>query len=215
MDAFDELLKIAEKLNGPDGCPWDRTQTFFSLQPYLLEEVHEVIEAVDSKDDEKTIEELGDLFYTVIFYCKVAQKDKKFSIQDVIKAVQAKLIHRHPHVFGDLKFETPQEVMKEWEKRKLVEKGHKDRKSAVDGIPETLPLIARAQKLISKILRKHSAFFSSATQKPETPEEEISQELTQLLCKAHNKGVDLESALRRTIAQHEKEFRAWEKTAVF
>lgn len=215
MDAFDSLLKVAERLNGPDGCPWDRTQAFFSLQPYLLEEVHEVIEAVDSKDDEKTVEELGDLLYTIIFYCKIAQRDKRFSIREVIETVEAKLIHRHPHVFGDTKLDTPQEVMKEWEERKLKEKGHKDRKSAIDGIPETLPLIAKAQKLFNKIARKAPAFFKARKLAAATPEEEISAELTLLLCKANEKGVDLEGAFRRLAARTEEEFREWEKTAVF
>ncbi len=217
MHAFDELLKVAERLNGPEGCPWDRTQTFFSLQPYLLEEVHEVLEAVDVKDDEKTIEELGDLFYTIIFYCKIAQRDKRFTIQQVIESVLAKLIHRHPHVFGDTRADTPEEVMKEWEKRKLAEKAHKDRKSALDGIPESLPPITKAQKIIRKIVHKNPAFFLSAKESPASTEDEIANELVAVLCKACQKDIDVESVLRRKTASLEKEFRQWEaqKTPVF
>lgn len=215
MHAFDELLKVAERLNGPDGCPWDRTQTFFTLQPYLLEEMHEVLEAVDAKDDEKTVEELGDLLYTIIFYCKIAQRDKRFTIQEVIEKVLAKLIHRHPHVFGDTTANTPDEVIKEWEKRKLEEKAHKGRKSAIDGIPETLPLVAKAQKMIGKIVRKNPAFFlTHKEEKNPSAEDEIANELTQLICKASQKGVDLESTLRRTTTRLEKEFRDWESSTI-
>ena len=123
--------------------------------------MHEVLEAVDAQDDEKIVEELGDLLYTIIFYCKIAQRDKRFTIQEVIEKVLAKLIHRHPHVFGDTTANTPEEVIKEWEIRKLEEKAHKDRKSALDGIPETLPIVAKAQKMIGKIVRKNPAFFLS------------------------------------------------------
>ena len=92
MQAFDDLLKVAQVLNGPTGCPWDLKQTFFSLQPYVLEEAHEVVEAVDSQNDKEIVEELGDLLYTVIFYAKIAEKEFRFSMEEIVKCVTDKLI---------------------------------------------------------------------------------------------------------------------------
>lgn len=209
MREFDELLKVAERLNGPDGCPWDRTQTFHSLQPYLLEEVHETIEAVDLNEDAKIIEELGDLLYTIIFYCKIAKKEKRFAIEDVLTRVREKLIQRHPHVFGETKAKNVDEVIHKWEERKLQEKAHQQRKSALDGIPETLPLLAKAQKMVSKILRKAPTFFAKP-EKSANPEDQIASELLTVIQKAQQSGIDAESALRRATSRLEQEFRASE-----
>src|SRR5579863_10005397 len=144
MDQFDSLLRVAETLLGPGGCPWDQKQTFASLQPYVLEEAHEVIEAIDADDDGKMVEELGDLLYTVIFYGKLAEKTGRFSLVDIVNAIEEKLIRRHPHVFGEVKVEGADEVLKNWEKIKLEEKGDKRPESVLDGIPPTLPLVTRA-----------------------------------------------------------------------
>ena len=125
MYGFEELMEVAQTLNGPDGCLWDQKQTFQSLRPYVLEEAQEVVEAVDSDKNEEIIEELGDLFYTVIFYTMVAKREKRFSIQDVIETLKAKLIRRHPHVFGDAKAESMEEVIDIWNKVKKEEKKDK------------------------------------------------------------------------------------------
>src|ERR1700720_2855460 len=122
MEQFDELLHVAEKLLSPEGCPWDLKQTFQSLQPYVLEEAHEVIEAVDLDDDQKIVEELGDLLYTIIFYGKLAEKTRRFSMEQIVSTVKEKLIRRHPHVFGDVNVENVDEVVSNWEKIKKQEK---------------------------------------------------------------------------------------------
>jgi MazG family protein len=210
MNSFDKLLEVAEKLNGPGGCPWDLSQTFLTLQTYLLEEVHEVIEAVDSGEKKMIVEELGDLLYTIIFYCMIAKREKKFTLDEVLDGVREKLIYRHPHIFGDVELNTPQEVMREWEKRKRKEKNHENRKSAIDGIPETLPLLAKAQKTVAKILRKHPTFFS--VDKSNSSEEEIATEFFALICKAHHNAVDMEGTVRRRLAHCEKQFRKHEDT---
>src|SRR5579872_4545447 len=142
MKQFDALLEVADKLLSPGGCPWDRKQNFYSLQPYVLEEAHEVIEAVDSKDDKKIIEELGDLLYTVIFYGKLAELEGRFSLKEILEVIKEKLIRRHPHIFGDVKVEDADEVLRNWEAIKRQESGHEKRKSAVDGVPPTLPTLA-------------------------------------------------------------------------
>ena len=139
MKEFDDLIAVAEKLLSPEGCPWDHKQTFLSLQPYVLEEAHEVIEAVDSGEDEQIVEELGDLLYTVIFYGKLAEKEGRFATVDIIKAVKEKLIRRHPHVFGEVKVEHVDEIAQNWERIKKEEK--QSRKKEPGGIPPTLPLL--------------------------------------------------------------------------
>src|SRR3989339_1148864 len=123
MKQFDELWDVATRLNSSEGCPWDLKQTFISLQPYVLEEAHEVVEAVDRGMDKEIVEELGDLLYTVLFYAKVAEKEGRFSIEEILKTVKEKLIRRHPHVFENLKVETEEEVVRNWEKIKKETEG--------------------------------------------------------------------------------------------
>jgi len=151
MKEFASLLEVATVLNSPEGCPWDLEQTFASLRPYVLEEAHEVLEAVDTDDDQQMIEELGDLFYTVIFYAKVAERENRFSIKEILEQLRAKLIRRHPHVFGEEKAKSMEEVIQKWERVKDGENASKGRKSALDGIPITLPSLQKAQKLMGRI----------------------------------------------------------------
>ena len=158
MNKFDQLLEIAAILNGPNGCLWDHKQTFTTLQQYLLEETHEVLEAVDSNDDHKIIEELGDLLYTIIFYAKVAQKQGRFTIEEIIDGVKEKLIRRHPHVFGDQKINTEEELEQNWEKIKKEEKGKEIRVHAFDGIPPSMPLLAKAQKVLKIMMKRRHDF---------------------------------------------------------
>ena len=122
---MDELIEVAETLMGPEGCFWDKKQTIHSIQAYFLEEAYEVLEAIDSGDQEKIIEELGDLLYVIIFCAKIAEKEKKFLLKDVFLSVKEKLIRRHPHVFGDAKIETIDELSKQWERIKTLKKVEK------------------------------------------------------------------------------------------
>ena len=143
MKNFDELLEVASILNGPGGCAWDQKQTFQTLQQYVLEEAHEVLEAVDHDDDHKIVEELGDLLYTIVFYAKVAQRTGRFTMEEIIDGVKEKLVRRHPHVFGDLKIETEEELEKNWDRIKSQEEGKKMRSHPLEGVPSTMPVIAR------------------------------------------------------------------------
>jgi uncharacterized protein YabN with tetrapyrrole methylase and pyrophosphatase domain len=207
MKAFDELLEVASILNGPDGCPWDRKQTFFTMQPYVLEEAHEVVEAVDGQIDHEIVEELGDLLYTIIFYAMLAQKEGRFTIEDIVLSVKEKLIRRHPHVFGNEKAETEQDVIKNWDKIKQGEKGKSERKSALDGIPEGLPTLARAQKMIKVFLK--GKYFTAEGESVCT-EKECAEQLFRILLCAEKSDVDAESALRRKLADCKKSFLEWE-----
>lgn len=212
MNKFQALMDVATRLNGPKGCPWDHTQTFLSLQPYVLEEAYEVIEAVDANDDEKIVEELGDLLYTVVFYAKIAEKEGKFTIDEILDCVREKLIRRHPHVFTDLEIEHVDEIMQQWEKIKKEEKGKEERKSVLDGIPKNLPTLFKAQKVLRKMRRAEFEGLSKFSNEGLT-EESVGKEMLDLVLRAEDAGIDVESALRRTLSKLEEEFRRQEELA--
>lgn len=205
MREWNDLLIIADRLMGPQGCPWDREQTLFTLQPYLLEEVHELIEAIDLLDSQKISEELGDVFYALVFVAKLGEKEKKFSLSEALRLVSEKLIRRHPHVFGEVKAETSEEIVRNWEEIKRKE--FKERKHILDGIPSTLPSLARAQKIIIKMKRAGKAFASPSFE----TEEDLGEAFWELLAAAESKGWNAEDLVRRTASRYEKAFRE-EKT---
>ncbi|BCB95469.1 nucleoside triphosphate pyrophosphohydrolase [Dissulfurispira thermophila] len=145
MSNFQKLLDIMSALRSENGCPWDKEQTRESLKPFLVEETYEVLEAIDEGDPEKIKEELGDLLFQIIFHCQIAKERGEFDINDVIKRISDKMIARHPHVFGEEKFETSEEVLRQWEERKKEE--GKLKGSILEGIPKELPSLLRAQRL--------------------------------------------------------------------
>ena len=203
MENFDSLIKVAEQLLGPEGCPWDQKQTFVSLQPYVLEEAHEVIEAVDADDDQKIVEELGDLLYTIIFYGKLAEKTGRFSIEDIVSTVKEKLIRRHPHVFGEVKVNGVDDIMKNWEKIKAEEKGSAKPISPFENIPPSLPTLIKAQKILKRILRAGTSELTKRTFSQAT-EKEIGDAMVHLIMQAEKNGIDAESALRRALSRIER-----------
>jgi tetrapyrrole methylase family protein / MazG family protein len=148
-DPFHRLEKIMTRLRGPGGCPWDRRQTHKSLKPYLLEEVHEALEAVDKGDMAALREELGDVLLQVAFHAQLARERGLFSFKDVAETINAKLIRRHPHVFGKVGKSTIRQLNARWEQLKKEEKPQ--RKSALDGLPKTLPALHRAQRMHEKL----------------------------------------------------------------
>lgn len=151
-ELFDELIQIMSRLRGEQGCPWDKQQTHESLKPYLIEESHEVLEAIDLKDPRHLTEELGDLLLQVVFHAQIAKEKGDFSSDDVLKGLVEKLKNRHPHVFGGASAETAEEVLRDWEKNKMKEKEGK-RESYLDGVPPSLPALMRAQKVQKKAAR--------------------------------------------------------------
>jgi tetrapyrrole methylase family protein/MazG family protein len=147
---FENLREVIRRLRAPGGCPWDRAQTHESLREHAVEEVYELIEAIDQEDDEGMIEELGDVLLQVMLHSQIGEDEGYFTVEDVIRAITEKMIHRHPHVFGDQAVESVEEVHRNWEQLKKEERGHRDRKSVLDGIPEQLPALAKAYKLQKK-----------------------------------------------------------------
>ncbi len=150
-EKFGELVAIMQRLLAPDGCPWDREQTFASLKGYLIEEAYEVLEALDENDVAGHCEELGDLLFQIVFQAELRAREGAFGIDDVCAAIAAKMIRRHPHVFGDAKVRDSNEVLANWSKLKAVEHAEQGKKRrTLDGVPVELPALLRAQRLGEK-----------------------------------------------------------------
>jgi len=148
---FPELVEIMQKLLAPDGCPWDREQTLQTLEPFLIEEAYEVLEAIDAGDTREHCEELGDLLFQIVFQAELRAREGLFGIDDVVRAIATKMIRRHPHVFGDAKVKDANEVLANWGKLKEAE--HKEKgiaRRALEGVPVALPALLRAQRLGEK-----------------------------------------------------------------
>src|ERR1700733_1298391 len=161
---FEKLVAIQKRLREPGGCPWDREQTHHTLRTYLIEEAYEVLEALDSGDDEKFAEELGDLLLQVTFHSQIASEQGRFSVSDVIRAVHEKMIRRHPHVFGEKRAKDSAEVLKNWQRIKAQEREAKDSadpsgaaerksESALDGVPRGIPATLEGLQLTKKAAR--------------------------------------------------------------
>lgn len=210
---FDKLIEIIDRLLGPDGCPWDREQTLQSLRSSVLEEVCEVIEAIDLNDNAHIQEELGDLFFNVVFLSKIAEKEQRFSMTEILQELNEKLIRRHPHVFGEgKKIKTVDELYEQWNRIKKAEKGKDQRKSVLDGISKHLPVLARAQKIISKIEKAgYPLNFSQKDSASIQDEDQLGEHLLFMVKKAQEKGLDVEHALRKALTHLEKNFLEDEK----
>jgi tetrapyrrole methylase family protein/MazG family protein len=153
-EVFTELVEIMARLRGEDGCPWDREQTPETVKPYLVEETYEVLEAIDEQNPAKLKEELGDLMLQVVFHAQMAHEAGAFTIADVLAAVNDKLTRRHPHVFGEGRAATTQEVLFNWEQIKQGERRKaKGQASLLDGVPRELPALLRAHRLQEKASR--------------------------------------------------------------
>src|ERR1035441_4148465 len=133
-ERFERAVQIMARLRAPDGCPWDREQTFDSIKPYTLEETYEVLEAIDKRDWGELPGELGDLLLQVLFYAQMAKDEARFSIDDVLDRLSTKLVNRHPHVFGDVKAETSSDVLRNWEALKAKENRSEEHTSELQSL---------------------------------------------------------------------------------
>jgi tetrapyrrole methylase family protein/MazG family protein len=153
-DPFRRLVAIMARLRGANGCPWDREQSHESLLPYLIEEAYEVKEAIDRKEVESLREELGDLMLQIVFHAQLAAEAGRFTIDDVATAICEKLIHRHPHVFGEVQVSSSADVLRNWEQIKLAEKKNREEEpSRLSGVPKHLPALLRAHRIQEKAAR--------------------------------------------------------------
>lgn len=155
--AINDLLKVMARLRAPNGCPWDREQDHMTLRRHAIEEVYELIDAIEAGDDHEMAEELGDLLLQVVFHCQMAKERGAFNFEKVTRHLVDKLVRRHPHVFGTTKVKDVDEVWANWEKIKHAEKKgtRHERPSALDGIPKHLPALLRAEKLVKKARKAH------------------------------------------------------------
>lgn len=150
LPAFQRFCETIAQLRGPDGCPWDRVQSLKTIKPYTLEETYELLEAIDADDNGAICEELGDVLLQVVLDSQIAADEGRFTLVEVIEQITAKMIHRHPHVFGAARAETAADVRAHWEAAKQAEK---QRVSALDGLPAALPALARCARLSKKAAR--------------------------------------------------------------
>ncbi|MGN6555137.1 MAG: MazG family protein [Verrucomicrobiota bacterium] len=212
--AINDLLKVMAKLRSPKGCPWDREQNHRSLRWHAVEEVYELLDAIEAGDDHELEEELGDLLLQVVFHCQLAQERGAFDFENVARNITEKLIRRHPHVFGDVKVKNVDQVWANWEKIKRAEKhGTKHaRASALDGIPKHLPALLRAEKLVKKA-RKAKLIVGAPAVKTAQSKRQLAETLFALTESAQERGWSAEELLRGEIARQERRWRQAERRA--
>jgi MazG family protein len=241
---FEKLVAVQKCLRAPQGCPWDREQTHATLRPYLIEEAYEVIDALDSGDDAKFAEEMGDLLLQVVFHSEIAREQERFTVADVLREIHDKMVRRHPHVFGDVSARNSAEVLKNWERIKATERLDKDASSKngaakqqkpaslLDGVSRGLPAMLQGLQLTRKAaragfdwqdaggifekLREEMAEVRHALAEKDSKKAE--EELGDLLFAAVNLArfvqVDPEIALKKANAKFQRRFMEMEKAAL-
>lgn len=213
--AIVQLLEVMAKLRSPKGCPWDREQDHMTLRRHAIEEVYELIDAIEAGDDHEIAEELGDMLLQVVFHSQLAKERGAFDFEKVAQHLVDKLIRRHPHVFGDTKVRDVDEVWANWEKIKKAEKhGTKHaRHSALDGLPKHLPALLRAEKLVKKA-RKAKVLADGGQLKRRWSKAALATELFELAKAAQSKGWCAEELLAGENKRREREYRRREQTAL-
>ena len=226
---LEELIAVVAKLRAPDGCPWDRAQTHASLRPNMIEEAYEAVDAIDDNDMKHLREELGDVLLQVLLHSQIASENGDFNLDDVAKELKDKLIHRHPHVFGNANLTTPDDVKEAWDKLKAEEKTH--RKSAMDGISRSQAALISAQKISKKAVKTgfewpseeslYECIYSEIEEfkqaKNENDKVHMEEEFGDILFATVNLArwnkIDAEQALLKANKKFEKRFRKMEDLA--
>lgn len=230
--SFDSFQEVIAHLRAPDGCPWDRKQTHLSLRSSLLSEVYEVLDALDANNIPALQEELGDLLLQIVMHAQIARENRIFSMIDVVQGISRKLVHRHPHVFGEVKVEGAENVLALWEEIKAGERkqnGQQEEKGMLDGVPKAYPSLAQAQEIQERVARVgfdwdqiahvwDKVFEELKELQQANGAEERNAELGDLLFAMVNLArwlkIDAESALRQTNQRFRRRFRHVEKRAM-
>ena len=209
--AINDLIKVMARLRSPKGCPWDREQNHHTLRWHAVEEVYELLDAIEIEDDHELVEELGDLLLQVVFHCQLGKERKAFDFENVARHITEKLIRRHPHVFGDVKVKDVDQVWANWEKIKRAEKHgtRHARPSALDGIPRHLPALLRVEKLVKKAGR--AKLVGEPGRKGKLSRSRIAQELFELARYAQSRGWSAEDLLRAETLRQESRWRKRER----
>ena len=210
--AINDLLEVMTKLRSPKGCPWDREQTHRTLRRHAIEEVYELIDAIEAGDDHEMAEELGDLLLQVVFHCQLARERGSFDFEKVTRQLVDKLIRRHPHVFGTTKVRNVDEVWANWEKIKKAEKHGTQhaRHSALDGVPKHLPALLRAEKLLKKA-RKAKLIPDSKKFAPKLSKAKLASQLFYSVKGIQSLGWSAEELLSDEINRQERQLRLLEQ----
>lgn len=221
---FDTLVGIMARLRAPNGCPWDREQTFDSIKPYTLEETYEVLDAIDARDWPGLQEELGDFMLQAVFYAQMAHDAGLFTIADSLRAINEKLVRRHPHIFGDATADTADDVLTRWNQIKAQEKKDQPEKLLLDGVSRSAPALMEAAQISSRAARTGfdwpdaGAVFSKLDEEiselrdaqnngvPSEMEDEIGDILFTVVNIARFLKVDPEQALRKTNGKFRRRF---------
>ncbi len=208
--AIEDLLRVMAKLRSPSGCPWDREQSHLTLRRHAIEEVYELIDAIENRDDHEMAEELGDLLLQVVFHCQLARERGAFDFEQVTRHLVDKLIRRHPHVFGTTKVKDVDEVWANWEKIKHAEKKgtRHERPSVLDGIPKHLPALLRVEKLVKKA--RKAKLLSDRKTVRRASKSAVAKELFELAAYAQSRGWTAEELLLAETKQREKVLRRLE-----
>jgi XTP/dITP diphosphohydrolase len=210
--AISDLLRVMARLRSPTGCPWDREQDHQTLRWHAVEEVYELMDAIEARDDHEMMEELGDLLLQVVFHCQLAKERGAFDFEKATRHVVEKLIRRHPHVFGDAKAKTVDAVWAQWEQIKKAEKRgtRHERPSALDGIPRHLPALLHAERLVKKA-RKAGLTGAKKTPGRRRSRAAVARELFKLAMQTQARGWSAEDLLRAEIQKNE---RAWRRREI-
>jgi tetrapyrrole methylase family protein / MazG family protein len=225
MTEFDRLMEIVATLRDPEnGCPWDLKQTSRSLIPNMIEELYEAVEVIETDDFHSLCEELGDILLHIVMQVRLAQENNYFTMEDVLNGINQKLVHRHPHIFGDESLTNADEVKQNWEKIKHREKKH-SRKSVLDGIPNAMPGLIKAQRtqekaastgfdwqdihpVLEKLDEERTELLEALDQnEPEHIREEIGDMLFTIVNLARKLHVDAEGAINDTTRKFERRFK--------
>ena len=209
--AIEDLLKVMARLRAPNGCPWDREQDHHTLRWHAVEEVYELMDAIENGDDHEMEEELGDLLLQVVFHCQLASERDAFTFEKVARHITNKLIRRHPHVFGETRVKNVAQVWANWEKIKRAEKHgtRHARPSALDGIPKHLPALLRAEKLVKKA--KRAKLEGPETSKMKLSKAALARQLFELTAYAQDKGWSAEDLLSTETWKIERQWRKLER----
>lgn len=218
---INDLIDIVERLRGEGGCPWDMEQTHQSIKHSIIEEGYELIETLDEENWEKVADESGDLLLQIVFHAQIGKENGEYDMSDVYKAVCEKMIHRHPHVFGDVKVKDSEEVLENWSRIKRDDRGQKTIAQDMAGVSSSLPSLMRAEKIQGKA-EKGGYVFSEPIQAaetvsglmgvmlknndPEIAEKYVGKMLFEIVTVAKKMGVDAETALEKHIRTFIQEF---------
>jgi MazG family protein len=225
VDAFGMLLRLIRTLRSENGCPWDLKQTPITMHPYILEEYHETVEAIERGSTKEIVDEMGDLLFLVVFVAYMFEQQGITSLREILLTVTEKMTRRHPHVFGDATARTPEEVIDNWTRVKASEEHIRNRESILDGIPRSLPALNRAQKLARRAAKvgfdwtRPEEVFPKIDEElgelkeavgsgsPDHTREELGDLLFVIVNAARHLGINSEAALNSTSDKFERRFR--------